>query len=577
VRNPHGRRPGKIQRFKGSTLDFSTLDASAEYEIRVQKLSLKPGLGYRRAVYDDTRYWDVTKDEGIFSGRYEVITHAASLRSEYSLWAEKLRLVGGLWLDKFNYPNRWFASYQLAATAKPSADHLLRAVYSRAYRSPFIYDNFIDLTLSLDPTRPNFRYQVNGSKDLDLVRSEMSEAGYQGKITGNLHVDAEVFYTQTRNYTDLITGRTEIRETLPVTVLPIPFSPFPSPFTKPHSRPVFACFRYAYSSGLLSSGLRSALFISPASPPHRGCGRLFCRICRRSFWGFPNGHEHVGQLVDGEVGREETPQFVVGDGSPFGKHDAGQGPLNPLFVRNGNHGGFFHLGVGHQGAFQGHARNPFPAALDEVFGPVGDLHVAQRVEGAHVARPEPAIGRKSLPVVGLVVAPDHPGPRTWISPTVLPSRGATVPSSCHHPHFHAGHLHALRGPDAEPFGGGNASCTGCSRATVPSGDGFRHAPGVEALQVEVPFEGAIRLSGSAEPPTMYCRRGSFLGRRVLLHRFVHAQPDGGHPVGNRNAFPPSMSMMAAGCRCRPGHHHVGAGQHAHEREAPGHYVELRAR
>jgi iron complex outermembrane receptor protein len=108
-------------------------------------------------------YWDVTKDEGIFSGRYEVITHTASLRSEYRLWEEKLRLVGGLRLDKFNYPNRWFASYQLAATIKPVTDHLLRAVYSRAYRSPFIYDNFIDLTLALPSSPPGFRYQVNGS------------------------------------------------------------------------------------------------------------------------------------------------------------------------------------------------------------------------------------------------------------------------------------------------------------------------------------------------------------------------------------------------------------------------------
>ncbi len=205
--------------FKGSTFDFNTLDVSAEYEVRLQRLSLKPGLSYRRAVYDDTRYWDVTRDEGIFSGRYEVVTHAASLRSEYSLWDEKLRLVGGLRLDKFNYPDKWFASYQLAATAKPVAGHLLRAVYSRAYRSPFIYDNFIDLTLSLNRERPNFLYQVTGNKHLDLVRSDMVEVGYRGKIAGNLHLDAEVYYTQTRNYTDLVTGQTEIRETNPVTVI----------------------------------------------------------------------------------------------------------------------------------------------------------------------------------------------------------------------------------------------------------------------------------------------------------------------------------------------------------------------
>jgi iron complex outermembrane receptor protein len=92
--------------FTGSTFDFSTLDASAEYEIRLQKLSLKPGLQLPPRPLQRHPLLGCDRDEGIFSGRYEVVTHAASLRSEYSLWDEKLRLVGGLRLDKFNYPQQ---------------------------------------------------------------------------------------------------------------------------------------------------------------------------------------------------------------------------------------------------------------------------------------------------------------------------------------------------------------------------------------------------------------------------------------------------------------------------------------
>jgi iron complex outermembrane receptor protein len=98
------------------------------------------------------------------------------------------------------------------------ADHLLRAVYSRAYRSPFIYDNFIDLMLPQGSPRPGVLafYQVSGNKNLELVRSDTFEVGYRGKITGNLHVDAEVYYTQTRNYTNLIAEQTQVQMGNPV-------------------------------------------------------------------------------------------------------------------------------------------------------------------------------------------------------------------------------------------------------------------------------------------------------------------------------------------------------------------------
>jgi hypothetical protein len=127
--------------------------------------------------------------------------------------------VGGLRLGNFNYPDKWLVSCQLDTPVKPMADYLLRVVNLRAYRSPVSYDNFIDLSRAFYPSRPNFLYQLNDYKDLDLVRSDMFEVDYREKIAGTLHVDAKVSYRQTHNCNDMITSQTEIRDSSPVTMI----------------------------------------------------------------------------------------------------------------------------------------------------------------------------------------------------------------------------------------------------------------------------------------------------------------------------------------------------------------------
>jgi iron complex outermembrane receptor protein len=199
----------------GSTYDFSNLDAFLEYDIKLRSnLSVKPGVSYRRAVYDDTPYWDASKYEGSLNTRTQLDTYSGSLRVDYKAFGDKFRLVGGARIDKFTYPAKSFLSYQLAASYKSSERHLLRAVYSRAYRSPSIFDTYLHVELQSAPPKglPPGSYQqlkVLGNRNLDMLQSDMLELGYRGKLADNLSVDVEAYYTQTKNYTNVVvTGTT---------------------------------------------------------------------------------------------------------------------------------------------------------------------------------------------------------------------------------------------------------------------------------------------------------------------------------------------------------------------------------
>ena len=204
--------------FVGSSYDFNTLDALVEYELKpIATLSVKPGVNFRRAVYDDTPYWDAAKKEGLFSARTQLNTYAGSVRLDYSAFQEKLRLIGGARLDRFTYPKKAFLSFQVGTTFKPSEQHLFRAVYSRAFRSAFIYDTYLNIRV-LSPLRapglPPGSYSeatVTGNKNLNMLQSDMVELGYRSKVAENLSVDLEAYYTITRNYTGLVTGSTTIQ------------------------------------------------------------------------------------------------------------------------------------------------------------------------------------------------------------------------------------------------------------------------------------------------------------------------------------------------------------------------------
>lgn len=189
----------------GSTIwkwDFNTLDAVIEYKIsKIKNLTLTPGLIYRRALYNDSKYVNTSIKQGFWSGRAESLTKAASLRADYKLLDQKLRLVAGGRADKFNYPDKTYFSYQLAATYKINDRHLIRVVHSKANRAPLIIDLFSnhDLTGVL-PTNQTYLLEIRGNKNIKLLSSSLFEAGYRLQLTENIKFDLELFTTKTRNF-----------------------------------------------------------------------------------------------------------------------------------------------------------------------------------------------------------------------------------------------------------------------------------------------------------------------------------------------------------------------------------------
>jgi iron complex outermembrane receptor protein len=193
--------------------DFNTIDAAIEYNYIIGDLSIKPGLSYRNAIYDDTKYSDIINKTGIFNARGQITTKTASLRGEYKLLNNKLRLVAGTAANKFNFPDKTYISYELAATYKLNKKHLVRAAYSRSPRSAIIHDTYVDQRATTFPIgyQKYMMLTVEGNKNLKLLTADMFEVGYRGMITPGLYIDAEAFDIRSKNYNSIAYNPTYIK------------------------------------------------------------------------------------------------------------------------------------------------------------------------------------------------------------------------------------------------------------------------------------------------------------------------------------------------------------------------------
>ncbi len=206
--------------------DFNTFDAVVGYDYTRGNFSLKPGASYRSAIYNDTRYSDISK-EGIFMAKGKVITSSAFLKGEYKLLNNKLRLVAGIAGSSFNYPDTTYLSYEFAATYKLNKKHLLRAVYSQAPRSSAIFDAYVNQTMEAYPIgyQKTMMFRYEGNKNLKLLTADLLELGYRGTIAPKLYIDAELFYMHSKNYSIASLNANYVKINGADTVVTIPLSP----------------------------------------------------------------------------------------------------------------------------------------------------------------------------------------------------------------------------------------------------------------------------------------------------------------------------------------------------------------
>jgi len=185
----------------GNHYDYRSFHANVEYYWTRKNLIIRPGLGYRKAVYDDTRYTDTANFKGIFNAKRSLSSHSAFLRAEYKLLNNRLRIVSGLDATKFDVPDTVYASYEFATTYKPSDSHIFRLVYSMTPRSSYLFDTYVNQQLDNIPIgdQKYLSIRITGNDNLKLFTAKMLEAGYRAMFGKAWNFDVELFDVSAKN------------------------------------------------------------------------------------------------------------------------------------------------------------------------------------------------------------------------------------------------------------------------------------------------------------------------------------------------------------------------------------------
>jgi iron complex outermembrane receptor protein len=193
----------------GYKYHYNTIDAVMEYDINFKNFSFRPGINFRSATYDDTKYADIKNEEGFINGSKSLVNGALSLRAEYKL-KDKFKMIAAIRADRYNHPDKTYASYQIAPSYKISERHFLRGNYSRSYRGPNMYDTYNSSLILVGETQvaPGVAFptyaKITGDQNLKLLGIDLFEIGYRSKLTENLHIDLDLFHQTVNNYTYIV-------------------------------------------------------------------------------------------------------------------------------------------------------------------------------------------------------------------------------------------------------------------------------------------------------------------------------------------------------------------------------------
>jgi outer membrane receptor protein involved in Fe transport len=118
--------------------------------------------------------------------------------------SDHFRLVAGGRLDRFDFVDEVVFSPRVALLIKPDANQTFRISYNKAYRSPSVINNFIDLIISqpinLRPLNPAFPTQyllpvnIVGNTELEVQSLDAFEIGYSGTVANGRAILSAAYY-----------------------------------------------------------------------------------------------------------------------------------------------------------------------------------------------------------------------------------------------------------------------------------------------------------------------------------------------------------------------------------------------
>ena len=182
----------------------------------------------------------------------------ADNRTEFGIYAQDeiflsnhFRWVIGARVDRFDYLDNFVVSPRTTFMIKPREDQTFRLSYNRAYRSPSVLNNFLQVTLvepinlgAFNPALAGRVYPlplaIVGNADLKEQSLDAFEVGYTGVVNSRTIVSAAVYVNRTKNdilFTELRTARYTAANPPPGWPLPpavialVPGASFPARFT----------------------------------------------------------------------------------------------------------------------------------------------------------------------------------------------------------------------------------------------------------------------------------------------------------------------------------------------------------
>jgi outer membrane receptor protein involved in Fe transport len=144
-----------------------------------------------------------------FNDNQVSIAPEADNRTEFGVYGEDeiflnnhFRVVAGGRLDRFDFVDDFVFSPRVALLVKPQTNHTFRVSYNRAYRSPSVINNFIDLIISepldLRALGVPFPYllpvNVVGNQDLKVQSLDAFEIGYSGTVANGRALLSAAYY-----------------------------------------------------------------------------------------------------------------------------------------------------------------------------------------------------------------------------------------------------------------------------------------------------------------------------------------------------------------------------------------------
>ena len=198
---------GYIDVYQGSDglkMGFNVTNANLEYSYTpLANLTIRPGVSYQSASVDDSDYPDKDTikngNENLFKGQQDIYAISGMLRVDYAP-IKNLRLVAATRADKYDNVKDYDVPYQFVASYKITKDHIIRAVASKSYNSPFLLNSFINFDWQKSPIIPGafkgIHLNYDGNTEMERTSISMYEVGYKFRVMKNVQIELEGFQSE---------------------------------------------------------------------------------------------------------------------------------------------------------------------------------------------------------------------------------------------------------------------------------------------------------------------------------------------------------------------------------------------